>query len=149
MTYRVSSVAVLLAFGLSLGVGIWFPATPGAPTPPQLLAEGEVRFDLCSMWEQIPVIPKVAALVWFASAIYLIVMGLMNRAAARWVPIMSLISLFLWEQHSFWRFTRCMSLPQQIAETVFAAAFAWMCLHQLIQRRPCPFAGTVNSISAS
>lgn len=142
MTYRVSGVAVLVAFGLSAAVGAWFPELPDVPVSPPLLPKRTVALDLCSMWEQIPVIPKVASLIWFVTGAYLIVAGLMNRAAARWAPAMCLLSMFLWAQHSFWRFTRCMSLPQQIAETVFAATFIWMCLQQIFERPRRPLTQT-------
>lgn len=149
MTYRVSGVAVLVALGLSAAVGGWFPKLPDVPVSPPLRPKGAVAFDLCAMWEQIPVIPKVASLIWFVSGAYLIVAGLMNRAAARWLPAMCLLSMLLWEKHSIWRFTRCMSLPQQIAETVFAATFVCMCLQQIFERPRHPLTQTDQAAGGS
>lgn len=125
--YRVSSGAVLVAFAADFVVGTWFHGTP----PPR--ATG---FDPCHLWVQMGVMEKLSPLVCFVSSVVLLVQGLRNRPAPRWLAVSGLVALPVSVWLSLWRVMPCYGGPAKTSFFLCIVALIWMHLHHLLQRRP-------------
>ena len=132
ISYRISSVAVLLVF---LGMFL-LPESllvrPRAPT--KALVEGTVSFDPCMMWEQISLLIRLSVLVWLPTFLSLFVQGFRNRTIPRMVAIVSFIAFCVSSFHQFWRVQRCEANLGIFVFSVWVAVVGLACVHHIIQR---------------
>jgi hypothetical protein len=70
--------------------------------------DGSVTFDLCDfMWEQMGIGKRVAALVCGFAFLVVIIQGLRNRAASRWIASAGVVSTGILLADDFWRIQNC------------------------------------------
>jgi hypothetical protein len=86
------------------------------------------------MWDQIPVLARIASLVWLPAFVTVLIQGFRNRVAAWYWPLLCLIAYGPLIEYDLWRVRKCYSLPGRISYWVLVAAVSVMCLHHLLQR---------------
>ena len=133
ISYRISSVGFLLGF---IVVPIALSMLPQAAPPPvsnrAVRGDGVVSFDLCSMRGQIPAMDKLTVMVWFATMVVVVVKGLLNHVAARWVAFLCLLAFGRIMLYSFEFYKNCGN--QNFSEPWFCIGVTMICLHHIIQR---------------
>src|ERR1019366_4010030 len=126
ISYRVSSIAVLLVFG-----GMFLlPAS--LIMRPRTLTMALV--DPCAMWQQIVWLIRLSALVWFATFLSLFVQGLRNRTVPRVVAIVSFIAFCLGPVNQLWRVQHCEANLGIVVFSVWITVVGVTCVHHIIQR---------------
>jgi hypothetical protein len=127
------SLAVLLSLFGVYAVGTY---TAQAPVPHDLTPDLEKPVTIefpCGMWEQVPVRTRLGALAGFGSFCVLIIQGLWNRAAPRWVALLCPISLGVMLEHTWWATYHCAARALLIAELIFLTMLCLMCIRHLFR----------------
>ena len=132
ISYRVSSVAVLLVFVGMFLLPESLLVRPRAPAKD--VVEGTVGIGPCTTWEQISGFIRLSALVWLATFLSLFVQGLRNRTVPRMVAIVSLIAFCLGPLDQLGRIQYCEADLGIFIFWVWIAAVALICVHHIIQR---------------
>ena len=126
VSYRWSSGLVIVAYGLSLVSDSLF----GMAKPAKL----GLGWDPCSSWEQSRLLFTLSKLICTIAVPTMLVQGLRNRAAPRWLAILAFPAVFLVSQHWLWRVQSCYSTAGTTGFWVDVSALCIMCLHHIIQR---------------
>ncbi len=77
ISYRATSITAVLILVATMYVPSSFTAREAIPSA--IGPDGTVSFDLCSMWVQLGVIPKLARLLLFVTFLMLLMRGLSNQ----------------------------------------------------------------------
>lgn len=129
ISYRITSGAALGVLALHLAARHLLP-------PPDLTtvsSAGAPGWDPCSVWEQMPALMQVLALVFLVSFVVLTVQGLRNHAVPRWLAIAGLAGLVPIVDHKLW-LIHCSNKVSVVTFFIWLLAFALVCLHQILQR---------------
>lgn len=132
ISYRATSITALLILVAAMCVPSSFTAreaTPSATGP-----DGTISFDICSMWVQLGLIPKLAQLIRFGTFLMLLIRGLRNLPIPKTAAWLGLISLALTAYHESWRVMHCMSIGGAVVFYIATLAVAVAFLHHIVTR---------------
>ena len=133
ISYRISSIGFLLGFIVIPIALSMLPQTAPPPVSNRVFhAEGVVSFDPCSMWRQVSAMERLTGIVWFAIMVVVVVKGLLNQVAARWVAILCLLAFGRIMLYSFEFYKNCGN--QNFSEPWFCFGVTMICLHHILQR---------------
>ena len=133
ISYRISSVGFLLGFiVIPIGLSMLPQTAPPPVSIPVVQAEGVVSFDPCNMWRQVPVMERLTVITWLVTMLVVVVKGLLNRAAPRWIAIICLLAFGRMMLYWFEFYTNCGN--QNLSEPWFCLGVTMICLHHIIQR---------------
>lgn len=127
VNYRWSSGLVIAAVIASLAIDSHF----GLERARDPKAAG---WDVCSMWEQLPAVVRLAGSVCFLGLPIVFVQGLRNRAAPVWLAIVALVGFAITVDHWLWRVQTCYSTAGETGFWIECGVVVLMCLHHIIQR---------------
>ncbi len=91
-SYRLTSVLVIAIYVIWAASEALLNSSPTRVLK-ENLETGVIQFDSCLMWEQIPAAVRISNLLWFGSLLALLVQGMRNRSAPRWLAIACLMAL--------------------------------------------------------
>ena len=128
--YRISSVGVLVAAGV-LFASVLIPGGEADQTTTRL-----VTWNPCFMWEQVPTLFRMAALLVSGAFLTHLVQGFGNRPAPWWLSIAGLLSIIPAAYRQLWWLTRCSTTFQVVGYYIWLGAIAAMFIHHAIQRQP-------------
>jgi hypothetical protein len=132
ISYRVSSIAVLLVFGGMFLLPESSMVRPRAHT--RSLVDGSASFDPCFMLEESGWLIRLSVLIWIGTFLYLFVQGFRNRTVPRLVAITSLVAFGLSLHNRFWTVQHCDSNLGIVVFWVWIMAMGLLCVHHIIQR---------------
>ena len=132
ISYRTSSVGFLLGF-IVIPIALLSMLPQAAPLPvsiPVVHAEGAVSFNPCYMC-QASAIERLSVITWLVTLLVVVVKGLLNRAAPRWVAVICLLAFGRMMLYSFELYKKCSN--QNFFEPWFCLGVAMICLHHIFQ----------------
>ena len=133
LSYRLTSGVVLVILLLGVTIGSLAPSPLPQVSPPTS-EQGAVGFDPCGMWRQIPPIERLSVLLFLGSLLVLMVQGLRNREAPRWLALGNLITLGLLAKYEWWQVSHCYTKLDIGTCFVSVSALVLMCLHRILRR---------------
>ena len=121
ISYRWSTIPVLL---LPLGSAAFtslFERSAGATAD----------LSPCYLWEQLPVVTRLSALLFLPSFPILVVQGLRNRSVPRWMSAACLLGFAGVLQHEMWRSLACRNRFEMVSSLFWAGTVVLMCVYQI------------------
>lgn len=133
VSYRVTSALVVGTYALLIASNLLF-AWLRPPVAPPVVGAGAFQFDPCAMWDQMPATELVSNMAWFGSFTVVLVQGLRNRSAPRWLAVLCLVVLGPTINYQLWNVKHCLTTFNTVGFWVCTCEVALMCLHQIVQR---------------
>lgn len=134
VSYRVTSSVFVISYVLVIASQLLVNGLRGHESA-TVDEVGVAQFDPCTMWEQMPATVVLSSIVWFVSFVILLVQGLRNRSAPRWLAITCLVALGPTVNHNLsWRLQHCYTKVGRVGFWICVSAVGLMCLHQILQR---------------
>jgi hypothetical protein len=143
ISYRAVSSLVVTALVLISAIGFLFDKSP-VSVPTTVSGTGIVQFDPCMMLDQIPASVRLDTFVWCGSFLALLVQGMRNRSAPRWLALVCLVALGPIVSQEYWRLQHCYTKLGTGIFWIWISAVSLMCLHQILQRPPLSEKGGSN-----